>query len=113
MSVLSIVPLFSSLATGQRLCRQYLLLCCLLCCTVAPLSYAVEAAADFSVPININTADTQALAAALSGIGSSRAAAIVEYRETYGPFKSIDELTAIKGIGQKFIERNRERMTLQ
>ena len=57
--------------------------------------------------VNINTADADTLAKELSGIGPAKAARIVDYRTKHGPFKSIDELALVKGIGTKFIERNR------
>ena len=50
--------------------------------------------------ININTADMDALQQ-LPGIGPSTAAAILEYRQTNGPFTSPEQLLHIQGIGQK------------
>ena len=50
--------------------------------------------------VNINTADQQLLTQ-LPGIGPVTAEKIVEYRKTNGKFKSIDELTSVKGIGDK------------
>ena len=47
--------------------------------------------------VNINTADAQTLAAALDGVGASRAKAIVEYRDSHGPFRSVDDLAQVKG----------------
>jgi competence protein ComEA len=58
-------------------------------------------------PVNINTADAETLARELSGIGPSKAASIVDYRTKHGAFKSADDLAMVKGIGTKFIERNR------
>ena len=63
--------------------------------------------------ININTAGAEELAAQLSGIGSIRAAAIVRYREQFGPFESAEELAEVSGIGMLTVERNRERIRLQ
>jgi competence protein ComEA len=62
--------------------------------------------------VNINTADAEALAAALTGIGASRAEAIVRYREMYGPFDSLEELTDVSGVGPATLEQNRDRITL-
>lgn len=56
--------------------------------------------------ININTADAETLASQLKGIGQSRAEAIVAYREAHGPFTSVDDLTAVRGIGQRTLEQN-------
>lgn len=58
-------------------------------------------------PVNINSADAATLAQELKGIGLKRAQAIVDYRAKHGPFKSADELSLIKGIGTKVIQRNR------
>ena len=63
--------------------------------------------------ININTATAQELAAALSGIGASKAEAIVRYRTQFGPFGSIEELTEVRGIGTATIERNRSLLRLE
>lgn len=57
--------------------------------------------------VNINTADAATLARELTGIGESRAAAIVAYRNQNGPFRSVEELTLVKGIGPRVIEQNR------
>lgn len=57
-------------------------------------------------PVNINTADAQAIADGLTGVGISRAQAIVAYRDAHGPFKSVEELLAVKGIGEKLLEKN-------
>jgi competence protein ComEA len=68
---------------------------------------AVEAA-----PIDINSADAQTLDKALIGIGPKSAQAIVEYRTKHGPFKSLDELTKVKGIGKATVEKNRANLTV-
>ena len=59
--------------------------------------------------ININRA-TEAELTSLHGIGSSKAQAIILYREMFGDFKSVDELTKVKGIGAKTVEKNRSRL---
>ena len=41
-----------------------------------------------------------------------RAEAIVEYRNTHGPFKDVYELTVIKGVGEKVVSRNESRIRL-
>ncbi len=58
-------------------------------------------------PVNINSADAATLARELKGVGPAKAQAIVQYREQHGAFRSADELALVKGIGPKFIERNR------
>lgn len=75
--------------------------------------YAEPASSQAQVGVvNINKADAQALADGLVGVGLKRAAAIVEYRKAYGPFTSLDELEAVKGIGKATIERNKAMISL-
>ncbi len=57
--------------------------------------------------VNINTATAAELSAALSGVGGSKAEAIIRYREQFGAFESVEELTEVKGIGTATLERNR------
>ena len=56
---------------------------------------------------DINTASASALQR-VSRIGRVKAQAIVEYREEFGPFRSLDELTRVKGIGQATLGNFRE-----
>ncbi|MEP5765234.1 MAG: ComEA family DNA-binding protein [Halieaceae bacterium] len=63
--------------------------------------------------VNINAADATTLASQLKGVGKSRAEAIVRYRDTYGPFFSVEDLAEVKGIGRSVIDKNRERITLE
>ena len=62
--------------------------------------------------ININRA-TEAELVSLDGIGSNKAQAIILYREMFGGFKTVDELTKVKGIGAKTVEKNRRRLSVQ
>lgn len=62
--------------------------------------------------ININRA-TEAELVALDGIGSSKAQAIILYREMFGGFQTVDELTKVKGLGAKTVEKNRRRLSVQ
>lgn len=64
-------------------------------------------------PVNINKADAETLSQNLLGVGKSRAEAIVRYRDTYGPFFSIDDLTEVKGVGRSIVDKNRDRITLE
>ena len=50
--------------------------------------------------VNINTAGIEVLCS-LSDIGETRALEIITYREVNGPFKSIEDLKNVKGIGEK------------
>lgn len=57
-------------------------------------------------PVNVNTADAATIATELKGIGEKTAAAIVAYREEHGPFKTLEELKKVKGVGDKVIANN-------
>lgn len=57
--------------------------------------------------INLNTA-TAAELETLAGIGESRAAAIVAYREEHGAFQSVEELLEVPGIGEATLEKVRD-----
>lgn len=54
--------------------------------------------------VNLNTADVNTLQM-LSGIGETKAKAIVEYRNQHGKFKNINELLGVSGIGEATIEK--------
>ena len=62
--------------------------------------------------ININTANVETLAS-LSGVGETKAEAIIAYRDENGPFKSEQDLANVKGIGARTVEKNLERMTVE
>lgn len=61
--------------------------------------------------ININTATAEEFQT-LKGVGAATAAKIVSDREANGPFKSIDDLTRVSGIGEKKLEAMRDRLCL-
>jgi competence protein ComEA len=58
-------------------------------------------------PVDVNTADAETISTELKGIGLSKANAIVEYRKKHGPFRSADDLSLVKGIGERTVELNR------
>lgn len=62
--------------------------------------------------VNINRA-SEGEPVSLNGIGSSKAQAIILYREMFGDFKTVDELAKVKGIGAKTVEKNRGRLRVQ
>lgn len=63
-------------------------------------------------PIDINTADAKTMAAKLNGVGPKSAEAIVAYRAKHGPFKRVEDLDKVKGIGKKTIEKNRDNIVV-
>ncbi len=64
-------------------------------------------------PVNINTASAEEIAENLNGVGLSKAALIIEYREANGPFTHLDELVNVKGIGVRTLDRNKDVILLQ
>jgi competence ComEA-like helix-hairpin-helix protein len=69
----------------------------------------------FALPedtVNINQASADEIATVLKGIGVKRAEAIVEYREEFGRFESMEELVAVQGIGQHILNVNKDRIVL-
>lgn len=62
----------------------------------------------FAGPVDINTADAETISNELDGVGLTKAQAIVEYRKQHGPFKSAEDLSLVKGIGERTVERNRD-----
>ncbi|MDP5054372.1 MAG: ComEA family DNA-binding protein [Congregibacter sp.] len=80
--------------------------------TASPGSEA-ELVAQAPTSVNINTASAAELATLLNGVGGSKAEAIVRYREQFGLFESVDELSEVTGIGAATVERNRALMRVQ
>ena len=74
----------------------------------APKGSAGSPAAEMSVaaPLNINAAEVESLTS-LPGIGQKMAERISAYRDENGPFKSVDDLLNVKGIGPKVLEKIR------
>lgn len=62
--------------------------------------------------VNVNRATEEELQT-LNGIGPSKAAAIVQDREENGPFKSVDDLDRVSGIGEKTLENIRDSITVR
>jgi len=73
---------------------------------------ALGAAGDEKAPrVNLNTATVDDLTT-LPGIGPSYAKRIVDFREKNGPFKRVEDLLNVQGIGEKTLEKIRDRITL-
>lgn len=62
--------------------------------------------------VNINTATQDELVALHKGLGPAKAQTIIDYRKANGPFKSVDDLKHVKGIGAKRLERLRPELTV-
>jgi len=62
-------------------------------------------------PVNLNTANSEQLQQ-VPGIGPATAGKILQMRKTYGPFKSVDDLLAIRGLGAKRLEKMRKYLTV-
>jgi competence protein ComEA len=68
------------------------------------LILALFSAVTFAQAININTASAEEMEKGVIGLGPTKAAAIVKYREAHGPFKSVNDLTKVTGIKDKALE---------
>ena len=84
----------------SRIC----LLACALCLFAAGLPAKKKPP---TTPVNLNTATSEELQQ-VPGIGPVNAEKILQMRKAYGPFKSVDDLRAIKGIGPKRLEKMRK-----
>ena len=76
-------------------------------CALAALLLSTAALAT----VNLNTASKDELVA-LPGIGPSKAQAIIDYRTQNGPFKSVDEVRKVRGIGEKLFQQIRPELAV-
>ena len=67
----------------------------------------------FAETINVNTADKESLMSAIKGVGEKRAEAIIAYREEHGPFKSLEELADVRGVGSSIVEANMDNLSVE
>lgn len=81
----------------------------LIACAILLVAGVVHAAD----PVNINTANAEALAAAINGVGVKKARDIVSHRQKNGPFQSVDELATVSGIGMQTVDRSRSNLTVK
>ena len=77
----------------------------------APLPALGAAAEEKVTRVNLNTASVEELVT-LPGIGPSYAKRIVDYREKNGGFKRVEDLLNVQGIGEKTLEKIRDRVTV-
>lgn len=76
------------------------------------LSFLIPVCALGADKVNLNQATCDELTQ-LKGIGPATAQKIVDFREANGPFKRIEDLMKVKGIGPKIFENIREQITLE
>lgn len=104
----------------RRLVLRFLILGVLLAATptwvaaqqkAQPPKPAPKAAAADTAIVNLNTATVEQLDG-LPGIGAKMAARIVEYRQKNGPFKKIEDLMNVQGIGEKNFLKLKPRLTV-
>ncbi|UJD93591.1 competence protein ComEA [Lelliottia amnigena] len=73
---------------------------------------SAKATDEEGTQVSINSASAEDLAHAMNGVGLKKAQAIIAYRDEYGPFKTIDDLKQVPGIGNSLVERNLTHLTL-
>lgn len=66
----------------------------------------------YAGPIDVNSATAEQLSESLQGVGPQKAKAIVAYREQHGPFRSVQDLANVKGIGESLLDKNKGLITL-
>ncbi len=62
--------------------------------------------------VDVNSA-TQSELEAVKGIGPAKAKAIIAYREKHGPFKTMDDLTGVKGLGKTSVMKLKSELTVR
>lgn len=77
----------------------------------AATSKSAAKPAASTTPVNINTASASDFEG-LPGIGPAMAARIVEYRQKNGPFKKIEDLMNVRGLGEKNFLKLKPQLTL-
>jgi competence protein ComEA len=79
--------------------------------TMAGSRTTAKPAASASTIVNLNTATAVNLEG-LPGIGAKTAARIVEYRQKNGPFKKVEELMNVRGVGEKSFLKIKPQLTV-
>lgn len=93
--------------------KHALLSFCLILGTLSVQAAETSKPAEHTVKtVNINTATAEQLSQ-LDGIGKTKAEAIILYREQHGQFKSLDDITQVKGIGKAILDKNRSMLALE
>lgn len=86
--------------------------CFCLCCALLLAAPAIAKKHPPAQPLDINSATAEQLQE-VPGIGPKTAEAIVHMRETSGPFRRVDDLLAIRGIGKKKYRMMRPYLTVR
>lgn len=77
--------------------------------TSEPIEHPVQT--SHSGTIQLNSANMEQLQQ-LKGVGAKKAQAILDYRLQHGPFKRVEELKNVKGIGESTLQKNRSQLSL-
>jgi competence ComEA-like helix-hairpin-helix protein len=100
----------------KRMKPKRLLVCLaaflLLIVWTSPVAFAQAVAPEKSKSVNINTASMEDLVQ-LPRVGEKVAERIIEYRQKNGPFKTIEDLKAVNGIGDKNFDQIRHMITVK
>lgn len=67
---------------------------------------------DNKIILDLNNVTAEELQLNLDGIGKNKAQKIIEYREKYGPFISVNQLLEVQGIGSSLLEHNRDKLKI-
>jgi competence protein ComEA len=78
---------------------------------VSTVYAAPEAKASAQAPVNLNQASAEELIA-LKGIGPKMAERIIAYRKEHGPFKTVDQIVQVKGIGNAKFQKLKDQVTV-
>ena len=107
IQICTFYTVFAAMLRRRQLC--VVLSCCVFLSLVCALLEAKKKPPPH--PIDLNTANSEQLQE-VPGIGPATADKILKMRKSYGPFKSVDDLRAIKGIGPKRLEKMRKYLTV-
>ena len=77
------------------------------------IAYGSVTAAYAADTVNINTASIELLAQELVGVGPELAKRIVDFRERYGEFESIEALGDVRGIGPSLLTKNEGKIVIE
>jgi competence protein ComEA len=76
------------------------------------LTLAIASTLALAEPLDINSANADQIALTMVGVGKVKANAIVQDRDKNGKFKTVDDLSRVKGIKSSLIDKNRDKVTV-